>query len=146
MGVASVQENVGTERRAVLLGAGVELNGAEDSSCRSWHLGWTLKDELVPTRQIWQRHPFQAKDEPAWLENLAPLGSCQWLCVLGWAPALEPRTFLSVPQGSSVKGVRLGCVQVIILHFRETPCGAVQPESFWELLQASRWGRGWGLS
>ena len=35
VGVPSVQENVGTERREVLLGAGVELDGAEDSSCRS---------------------------------------------------------------------------------------------------------------
>lgn len=58
---------------------------------------------------------------------------CAWMG--SW---VEPRTFLSVPQGSSVEGVRLGCVQVIILHFREIPCGAVQLESFWELLQASR--------
>lgn len=87
VGVVSVQENVGTERRAVQLGAGVGLDGAEDSSCRIWHLGWTLKDELVPTRQIWQKHTFQAKNEPAWLENLAPVGSCRWLCVPGRAPA-----------------------------------------------------------
>ena len=69
-----------------------------------------------------------------------PVALCAWM-----ASCVEPRTFLSVPQGSSIEGVRLGCVQVIILHFREIPCGAVQPES-WELLQASRWGRGWGLS
>lgn len=51
-----------------------------------------------------------------------PVALCAWM-----ASCVEPRTFLSVPQGSSIEGVRLGCVQVIILHFREIPCGAVQP-------------------
>lgn len=40
--VTGVQENSGTQRRAVLPGVGVGPDWAEDSSRKSWHLGWIL--------------------------------------------------------------------------------------------------------
>lgn len=47
--VADVPENTGKQRRAVLPGVGVGPDWTENSAWKSWHLGWTLKDELVLT-------------------------------------------------------------------------------------------------